>query len=204
MHKPPSWDWTWETLTVVAAEAFSSDRYVVEQLVRPIANLYRVSAGGRPVAFARQKKLAIREDLRFFADEDESEEIFRIKARSVVDIAGTYDVTAADGTRIGALGKVFGVSLLRSTWRVLGPAGEEIAQAQERSIVIALVRRFADLPLPFHFDIRSGDGRALGSLDRAMSIRDRYELDLSADAERSIDRRLGVALAVGLDAFQSR
>ena len=188
----------------MAAEAFSSDSYLVEQLIRPIANLYRVSADGRPVAFARQKKLALREDLRFFADEDENEEIFRIKARSVVDIAGTYDVTAADGTRIGALGKVFGVSLFLSTWRVLGAGGEEIAQAQERNVVVALLRRFADLPLPFHFDIRSADGRALGSLNRAMSIRDRYELDLSGDVERSIDRRLGVALAVGLDAFQSR
>jgi uncharacterized protein YxjI len=188
----------------VAAEAFSSDRYLVEQLIRPIANLYRVSADGRPVAFVRQKRLALKEDLRFFADEDEREELFRIKARSVVDVTATSDVTAADGTRIGALAKAFGVSLLRSTWRILDAEGTEIARAQEQNIVIALVRRFTDIPLPYHFEIRSGEGRELGTVRRTWSVRDRYELDLAGDVERTIDRRLAVALTVALDALQSR
>jgi uncharacterized protein YxjI len=197
-------DWTWETLTVVAAEAFSSDRYAVEQLIRPIANLYRVSADGSPVAFVRQKRLALKEDLRFFADEDETEELFRIKARSLVDVTATSDVTAADGTRIGALAKVFGVSLLRSTWRLLDADGTEIARAQEQNMIVALVRRFTDFPLPYHFEIRSADGRELGTVRRAWSVRDRYELDLSNDVGRTVDRRLGVALTVALDALQSR
>ena len=188
----------------MAADAFGADSYVVEQLIRPIANLYKVSANGQPVAFVRQKKLAIREDLRFFADEDETQELFRIKARSALDIAGTYDVTAVDGSPIGALGKVFGASLLRSTWRLLDPAGEEVARAQEQNLVVALIRRVVDFPLPYHFEIRSGDGRELGTVRRAMSLRDRYELDLTGDVERRIDRRLAVALAVGLDALQSR
>ena len=59
--------------------AFDSDRYLVDQLIRPIANLYQVTplaAGempaGPPVAYVRQKKLAIREDIRFYADEQET------------------------------------------------------------------------------------------------------------------------------------
>jgi hypothetical protein len=36
----------------------------------------------------RQKKLAIREDIRFYADEQETRELFRIKARTVFDIGG--------------------------------------------------------------------------------------------------------------------
>jgi hypothetical protein len=35
-------------------------------------------------------------------------------------------------------------------------------------------------------------------------MRDRYTLDLSGDAERTIDRRLAIALAIALDALQSR
>lgn len=188
----------------MATDAFAADRYLVEQLIRPIANLYKVSANGTPVAFVRQKKLAIREDLRFFADEGETRELFRIKARSMFEVAGTYDVTSADGEPIGALGKVFGASLLRSTWRLLGAGGEELARVQEQNVAVALLRRFVDLPLPYHFEIRSPDGGELGTVRRAMSIRDRYELDLTGDAGRRIDRRLAVALAVGLDALQSR
>jgi uncharacterized protein YxjI len=183
---------------------FDSDRYTIEQLIRPIANLYRVSADGRPVAFVRQKKLAIKEDLRFFADEGETRELFRIKARSVFEVRGTYDVTDAMDGPIGALQKDFVTSLARSTWNVLDAQGTVIARATEQNIVIAIVRRVVDLPIPFHFDIASSDGARLGELRRAFSVRDRYELDLSGDTDRRLDRRVAVALGVGLDALQSR
>lgn len=188
----------------MAADPFSSDRYLVEQLIRPIANLYRVSADGRPVAFVRQKKLKIKEDLRFFEDEDETRELFRIKARSVFEVRGTYDVTGAEEQPIGALQKDFVASFGRSTWRALDAEGGVVAVAREQNLVVAVLRRVADLPLPFHFDIDSADGRRLGELRRAFSVRDRYDLDLTSDVERRLDRRLAVALAVALDALQDR
>src|SRR5581483_6083996 len=125
----------------MAADRFRYDRYLVDQLVRPIANPYRITplaAGqapaGDPVAFVRQKKMAIREDIRFFGDESESEELFRIKERSILDIGGSrYDVVAADGSAIGRLEHVFGKSLLRSSWRITGPDETEVALARERS-----------------------------------------------------------------------
>lgn len=67
-----------------ATAAIDSDAFVVEQLIRPMVNLYKVSAAGTPVAFARQKRMALKEDLRFFRDESESAELFRIKARRAI------------------------------------------------------------------------------------------------------------------------
>jgi uncharacterized protein YxjI len=188
----------------MSASSFDADRYTIEQVIRPIANLYKVSADGRPVVFARQKKLAIKEDLRFFADEGETRELFRIKARSVIDVGGTYDVTDAMDGPIGALQKDFVTSLARSTWNVLDPAAAVVARATEQNLVVAIVRRVVDLPLPFHFDITGAEGQRLGELRRMFAIRDRYELDLSADTEHRLDRRVAVALGVGLDALQSR
>ena len=122
-------------------EGFDADRYLVDQLVRPIANLYRVTplaAGetptGPPVAYVRQKKLAIREDIRFYADEQETEELFRIKARNIFDIGGSrYDVYAGE-KQIGALDHLFKASLLRSTWPVRDAAEPELMIARERSL----------------------------------------------------------------------
>jgi uncharacterized protein YxjI len=192
-------------------ERFAHERYLIRQLIRPIANLYEVSAHGQPVAFVRQKRMALREDLRAFADESETEEVFRIKARSVVDIGGRYNVTAGDGTPLGALVKVFGASLLRSTWRVLDAADTELFVATERSLAVAIGRRVADLvpfgdvlPIPYHFVFRAEDGRELGGLKRILGVRDQYDLDLSGDTERRVDRRLAIALAIALDALQSR
>lgn len=189
---------------------FAADVYEIDQLIRPVANLYRISSHGAPVAFVRQKKLALREDIRFFADDGEREELFRLKARSVMELGGRYHVTTPDGERIGTLEKVFGRSLLRSTWRILDAGEEELAVAQERSAPVALFRRLVDavpygefVPVLFHFRIDEGE-RHLGDFTRAVGVRDRYTLDLSPDAERRIDRRLGVALAIALDALQSR
>jgi uncharacterized protein YxjI len=187
-----------------------ADRFVVDQLIRPIANLYRIQADGQPVAFVRQKKLAIKEDIRFFADESETEELFRIKARSVLEFGGRYDVTTPTGETIGALEKVFGQSLLRSTWRVVGADDSELAVVKERSQFWAIVRRVIDavpygdfIPIVFHFRIDKGD-RHLGDFTRRLGVRDTYDLDLTGDTERTIDRRLAIALAVALDALQSR
>ncbi len=197
---------------------FGYDRFLVEQLFRPVVNLYQVTplaageapAGG-PVAYVRQKRMALREDVRFYADEQETQELFRIKARRIVDIGGNYDVTAADGTRIGVLQKVFGRSLFRSTWRILGTDEELLATAQERSLFLAIARRLVDfvpyvgeyIPIPYNFDFLI-DGGVIGSMNRKFQVRDRYVLDLAGDHDRRIDRRLAVALAIGLDALQNR
>jgi uncharacterized protein YxjI len=192
------------------AQWASADQFEIDQLIRPIANLYRITTGGLPVAFVRQKKLAIKEDIRFFAHEDETEELFRLKARAVMEFSGRYDVTAPDGEKIGVLEKAFRKSLIRSTWRILEPDEQEVAVAQERSMSIALLRRGIDIvpygeffPVLFHFTIDAGEEH-LGDFTRPWGIRDRYKLDLSGDPERRLDRRLAVALAIALDALQSR
>jgi uncharacterized protein YxjI len=188
----------------------AADRFEIQQLIRPMVNLYTISAAGEPVAFVRQKRMAIKEDIRFFRDENESEELFRIKARSLMELGARYDVTAADGEKIGVLGKVFGKSLFRSTWSIMDANEQELAVAQERSLVTAIIRRVIDavpygefVPIIFHFTIDRGETH-LGDFTRAIGMRDRYTLDLGGDVEQTIDRRLAIALAVALDALQSR
>jgi hypothetical protein len=201
----------------VTDERFAHDAYFVDQLIRPIANLYRIStlgpdgaSPGEPLAFVRQKKLAIKEDIRFFADETEADELFRIKARAVFEVRGRFDVTTPEGERIGLLEKVFGISLLRSTWRIYDADERQVALAQEKSMPIAVLRRAIDLvpygeliPIVFQFTILM-DGREVGELRRPIGLRDRYVLKLGGDPDRRIDRRVAVALAIGLDALQSR
>jgi uncharacterized protein YxjI len=199
-------------------EGFDSDRYLVDQLIRPIANLYRITplaagelAAGPPVAYVRQKKLAIREDIRFYADEGETQEVFRIKARSVLDIGGSrYDVFAGE-ERIGVLDHMFKQSLIRSTWTVRDGNEAELLIARERSLVGAIARRAIDfvpdiggfIPIPYNFEFLV-DGSVVGGMDRKFQLRDRYIVDIGGDHEKRIDRRLVVALAVGLDTLQNR
>jgi uncharacterized protein YxjI len=202
----------------VAEQGLRYDRFLIQQLVRPMVNLYRITPlavgetpAGAPVAFVRQKRMAFKEDIRFFADESEATELFRIKARRVVDIGGRYDVDDSMGQQIGVLEHQFRKSLLRTSWRIFSPADEEIAVAQEKNEALAIARRVIDfvpygewVPIPYDFLIHAGD-RELGHFTRKfLAMRDTYTLDLSGDQEKRVDRRLGIALAIGLDALQNR
>lgn len=200
------------------AELETADRFQIRQLIRPVVNLYQVSVldganqPGPPVAFVRQKRLKVREDIRFYADEGETRELFAIKARTVFEFAGVHDVVAADGAKIGVLAKQFRQSLLRSTWVVQDAEGHPLLTARERSMFFAVLRRvwglipyLGDVPyfIPFHFDLLV-DGARVGTADRPIGIADRYVLDVSGLPPDRLDRRLAVAFGVALDALQDR
>ena len=194
------------------------DRFQVRQRITAFVNLYDVSAldgtgtPGQPIAFVRQKRMKIKEDIRFYADESQSRELFAIKARTVFEFAGVHDVVDAQGAKIGVLAKQFQRSLIRSTWEVQDAAGQKVLAAQERSVFLAILRRVwglipyaGDIPfmIPFHFDLLV-DGEKAGSVDRPIGIADRYVIDISEIPPERLDRRLAIAFAVALDALQDR
>jgi hypothetical protein len=206
-------------------DPFAHDSFLIEQKLAPVANLYRVypsapdgTRTGDLIAFARQKRMALKEQVTFFSDEKEQQEVMRIHARKRIDIGGRYDVLAPDGATLGVLERRTRKSFIKTQWALLqGDDEHEVAWAQERNLGIALARRaktvlllvpYAEMvaiaiPIPYHFVLRSGD-REIGGLQRIYGFKDRYVLDLSGDPERTIDRRAAVAFGCALDALQSR
>ena len=198
------------------------DVFVLRQKIKLVINQYEFflpaedgSTPGEPICFVEQKRFKFKEDIRFYLDEAKTTELLRIKARQRFDPRATYDITDEAGTKIGEIQKVFGASLLRSTYALFDAQGNEVATASEKSLVVALLRRavgfipyvgdFADwLPIPYHFDFKRGD-TVLGTHARqAWKFRDTYTIDMSGDPQRTLDRRLVLAIAVGMDALQAR
>jgi uncharacterized protein YxjI len=203
----------------VLAELESADRILVQQIFKPIANEYRISVPapgsteeGRVLLYVKQKKLKVKEDIRFRLSPDVEEHLFMIKAKSVFEFRGRHDVLDADDAPIGLLEKAFGKSLYRSNWVVRDATGAEVVAGQEERLSIALARRIAGLLpewlaplswLPFNFTILR-DGQPVARYQRILGkFRDRYVLEIGPELE-GVDRRLLVALAVGLDALQDR
>jgi uncharacterized protein YxjI len=208
-------------------ELRDQDRFLIRQRVRLVGNQYEVylpapdgKSEGDLVAFVQQKLAALKEDIRFYGDADKQQELFRLKARQAFDPTASYRVTDPEGNLVGELSKDFKASLAQSKWH-LRMSGGASAWARERSLPVALLRRTIGLiglvpllgalfdavanliPIPYHFDFYIGD-RRIGGLERRYGLRDRYVLDLAGDVERSIDRRVALALAVSLDALQAR
>jgi hypothetical protein len=190
----------------VAGTAYALE---LRQRFTPLQNRYDIvgvdSAGGETtLGYAEQKRFSLKEKVTFWSGADRSEIVFTVGARSVFEIAATYDVLAGDGTPLAVISKDVVSSFTRSTYKV--DVGGRQLVGKERSAVQALLRRavelFSDLPwfLPIHFDFSDGGGVVL-TIERQMKLRDVYRIAVS---DASLDWRVPAALAVTVDAFMNR
>jgi uncharacterized protein YxjI len=175
-------------------------------------------AGGREgqvFSFVQQKRFTFKEDIRFFTDESRSEQWLAIKARQRFDPAARYDITGPSGERVGSIQKAFARSLLRSTYLLFDAAGEQVCEASERSLGVALFRRLVGflpyvdaianwLPIPYHFVFKRGEEVLAHHVRRPWKLTDHYTIDCTPDVRHVLDRRLVLAAAVGMDALQAR
>ena len=204
------------------AELNAQDRFILRQRIKMVINQYEFSlpqgAGDEPgeaFCFVEQKRFKFKEDIRFFTDDSKETELLRIKARQRFDPRARYDVTGPGGEKIGQIQKAFGKSFFRSTYVLYGAGDEELATVSERSLPVAILRRFvgfipfiggfADLvPIAYDFEFRRGEEILGTNTRRRWKFRDTYTIDMSPDVERTVDRRLVLAIAVGQDALQAR
>ncbi len=179
--------------------------FFVTQKLTLMVNRYEIRAvgpDGQPgelMAVAQQKRLAFKEQVTFYADEERTRAVFSFKARQVLDLSSGYDVFDERGEAIGFFRKDFAKSLLRSTFHLSGPHLNAIGQ--ERNQAIAIIRRFVDFPFTFHFDFLDEGGHPVLHVDRQFSLRDRYAVTVP---DRRLDFRLAAAMTVALDALMSR
>jgi uncharacterized protein YxjI len=189
--------------------------FSMAQRITLMANKYELIAtnpdgsDGRLLAFAQQKRMAFKEQVTFYTDDTKTQPVFSFKARKRVDLGSGYDVFDANGQSIGWFKKVFGKSLLRSSWQLSAPGLE--ADGTERNPTIAILRRIwefvpfvGDVPLPFifHFDFTDrATGQPVLSVERRLSVRDRYRITVR---DPRLDFRVAAAMTVALDALQSR
>ncbi|MFQ1000360.1 hypothetical protein [Modestobacter sp. SSW1-42] len=189
--------------------------FFIRQRITVMVNRYEVLAAnpdgteGPLMALAEQKRMKLKEEVVFYADESKTRRVFSFKARQVLDVAAQHDVFDEYGTPIGMFSKEFGASLLRSTWKLSAPGVEAVGQ--ERKLSIALLRRFWDLipyigdiwvPFVFHFDFTdTRTGAPVLTSERRMAIRDRYTVTVP---DPRLDFRVAASMAVALDALQSR
>ena len=190
-------------------------QFLVRQRVTVMVNRYEVRSAnpdgseGHLLALAEQKRMKLREEVTFFADEARSRRVFSFRARQRLDVGAEHDVLDEHGQPIGYFRKAFGASLLRSTWHLSAPGVEAVGR--ERNRFIAVLRRvwglipFLDsIPVPFvfHFDFTdSRTGAPAMSSEKRIGRRDHYTVTVP---DHRLDFRVAAAMAVALDALQSR
>jgi uncharacterized protein YxjI len=178
----------------------SGDRYVVEQSL--IRNKYAASdSDGNTVLRGKQKMFKLKEEFPF-VDAD-GEDVFSVKAGSVIDVAGNYVLTdSRTGEDLVVLDNDF--SLFQDTWTIRDATTEAaIARIDSRGALVTLARNnlpFGEL-IPHKYEITDADGAHVGNIDGQISIRDRYEITI--DDASSVPKEAVIAAAMVIDAIQN-
>jgi uncharacterized protein YxjI len=145
-----------------------------------------------------------------YRDDTRAEKLFDILQvnRWQLPIA-RYRVADGEGNELARLSKNYLWNIVRRRWHLWNPDGSLLGVAKEDSMILSLMRRI--LPpiiavfMRTNFIILAGPSdRVIGEFNRKLTLFDRYVLDMSADREHLIDRRVAVALGVMLDTGEKR
>lgn len=170
------------------------------------ANLRIFDSHGHLAFFAHQKAWRIKEDFRVFADEAQTQELFRISARSIIDFSAAYDVyDSGTGHKLGGF-KRRGLrsALIRDAWIMFDEHDHEIGDLEENPGIMTILRRwveFVALFSPQAYTMRlGGQPVAFFKQNRNIFI---YKLDLHYPPS-PLDKRLGIAAAVLLTCIEGK
>lgn len=182
----------------------------------------RDADSGDQFGYIEMKAWKLREDVRLYSDSSKQHELLRIHARNIVDFGATYDVfeSSTDTLLFSLRRKGLKSMFVRDHWDIFGPTEEPIADLQETSSGLALLRRYigflpfvgflADLVLmisPVTYTISGMLGGAVTGQAAKITHRKnpfvvKMGLDMSA-AEAPIDPRIGVATAALLSVIDA-
>lgn len=178
---------------------FDSRHYEVRQKlgIRTRYNVYEGDAE-EPFLTSKKKSFKLKEDFRF-SDPESGDDLFRVRADSVLDISTAYDIVdERTGEQVGAVKRSV-MSMFKHEYQLLDPEGNLVATVTEDSWIKAFLRRRVTTLLPFSYSIDAPDGTHVGDISEQFALRDKYDIDLASD---DIDPRLVVVGAVVIDAIE--
>ena len=165
--------------------------------------------GAAAAFFVVAVRLSAKRHVTFYRDQTKRGKLLEVlQDRKWQPITATFTVRDAAGRTLALFRKNYLFNLVRRRWYVNAPNGSTLYMAKEDSIILSLLRRLLG-PLfgllRTNFIIVRGDSDdVVGEFNRKFTILDRYVLDLKADRNRLLDRRVALALGVMLDTGERR
>ncbi len=187
--------------------AFEYDRYLVKRQVFALTGRLRFyNPHEQLVLYAEQKMFRLREDIRLFSDENKSQEMLLITARTIIDFNTAYDVIdASTHQKVGTLRRKGWRSMMRDEWEVLDVNDQVVGMLFEDSVGRALLRRLLlGTLLPQDYDMTLGSQRVADLRQRFNLFAYQMDLDFSMDPARTLDRRMGIAAATLLAIIEGK
>jgi len=193
---------------VAAAEGvFQKDKYLVNQKMLSIREVYTIyDEHLNELFFVKRLLIAVRRHIYIYLDRKCENPALTIKQINIIMfLFCNYELIDAAGQTIARFRRRNLISMLRRTWDIMTPDGKVIGRALEDSWGKAIFRRFGPFGEMFKTDfiISIGD-KMVGKYVRRITLSDKYYLDLTPDPQKTLDRKIAVALGILLDAGEWR
>ena len=158
------------------------------------------------IGYSYQKALKLKEDIRVYTDESESEEIMKIKARNILDLTGGYDFTdSKTGESLGGVRRNFRKSLIRDSYSVFDPDNQIYAEIKEDRLFSAIIRRIlppTKLFFPQEFTLDFPGNPPIRFTQKINPVIQKLSVDISEGNQ--IDPRIILGAAMVIIAIEGR
>lgn len=186
----------------ISAALFGQDHFCT-RTARFSTKLYFHDQAGNTLGFVRNASFAWNKEIRLFTDPGLSFELLTIKP-----LPGSKDsfeiADSINHERVGVISLTASKGLEKRQWVLADRSGIEIGDVVENSLICAHLRRKLTDFVSQTYAIRMGD-RTVGEIFEKSNISAHHlEVDISADSDRKLDRRLLAGFLVLLQAGFSR
>ena len=110
--------------------------------------IYIRDAGGNLLGYVKQKMFKLKEDINIFADEQQTQMLFNIKADRMIDWSANYSFTDNRGNFLGSIKRQGMRSIWKASYDIFDSSGNQVYKiGEENGWVKVADALFGELPL---------------------------------------------------------
>lgn len=113
------------------------------KLLALASQIYIRDANGNLLGYVKQKLLKLKEDINVFADEQQTQHLYNIKADRVLDFSANYNFTDSRGAFLGAIKRQGMRSIWRANYQITDAGGNLAFNINEENGWVKVIDAFA-------------------------------------------------------------
>lgn len=158
-----------QTQPYSASSLWYQNYYRIRKKTLTIGNKYWLEdQSGAILGFCKQKLFKLKEDIRIYSDENESQELFCIKQKQIMDAWGKFAVIdSAKNNKLGYVKRNIISAFVKDTWELYTTSDQLVGKIEEKSTGQALARKFIPggglIPEKMHLEM---GGQILADISR--------------------------------------
>ena len=109
------------------------------KLLALASQIYVRDANGNLLGYVKQKLFKLKEDINVFADENQTQILFNIKADRIIDFSARYNFTDSSGKFLGSIKRQGMRSLWRTHYQISDAGDRQILEIREENAWVKVI-----------------------------------------------------------------